>query len=95
MTKKKLIPNLPSFFAVISIKIYRYCISPLLPCSCRYAPTCSEYSIEAIQIHGFIKGSLLSIRRICRCTPLGSHGFDPVPKDINNNCNKIMCKNND
>jgi putative membrane protein insertion efficiency factor len=47
--------------------------------ACRFAPTCSEYAVEAIQIHGIFKGSFLGIKRILRCNPWGGSGFDPVP----------------
>ena len=49
------------------------------PTGCRYLPTCSEYAIEAIQSHGLARGARLSVRRILRCNPWGSHGIDPVP----------------
>ncbi len=69
------------------IKVYRYLISPLLGHSCRYLPTCSEYSIEAIRTHGLLKGLLMSFKRILTCHPIkilgGSEGFDPVKKKIN------------
>ena len=65
--------------AVVLIRGYRACISPLLPAACRYYPSCSSYAEEAIQRHGWLKGSWLSIRRVAGCHPLGSHGFDPVP----------------
>ncbi|MBN1157953.1 MAG: membrane protein insertion efficiency factor YidD [Bacteroidales bacterium] len=64
---------------IVPLKFYRYSISPLFPNSCRHTPTCSEYAIEALKVHGIIKGSLLSIWRILRCNPWGTHGFDPVP----------------
>lgn len=54
-------------------------ISPLLPNSCRFVPTCSAYAIEALKTHGPIIGLLLTIRRIVRCNPWGGSGFDPVP----------------
>lgn len=61
------------------IYFYRAAISPLLPPSCRYTPTCSQYAIEAIKKHGPIKGLLLAIWRILRCNPFGGSGYDPVP----------------
>ncbi|MDP5328159.1 MAG: membrane protein insertion efficiency factor YidD [Litorivicinaceae bacterium] len=64
---------------VAIIRLYRYFVSPLLPPSCRYIPTCSEYAIEAIQQHGVIKGCWLAARRILRCHPGCSGGYDPVP----------------
>ncbi len=61
------------------IKIYQKIISPILPSSCRYTPTCSEYGIQALRKHGLIKGGWLTIKRIASCNPWGSHGHDPVP----------------
>ena len=62
------------------IKFYRKCISPLkLPC-CRFTPTCSQYAIEAITIHGAFKGTMLAIWRVLRCNPFCKGGFDPVPE---------------
>lgn len=61
------------------IRFYQLCISPHFPAACRYTPTCSQYAIEAIRIHGAMRGSWLAIRRICRCHPWGGHGYDPVP----------------
>ena len=68
------------------IKGYRYLISPLLGNSCRYLPTCSEYSIEALKTYGFFRGCYLSLKRIFSCHPIkflgGGEGFDPVIKDM-------------
>ena len=68
------------------IKGYKYLISPLLGQSCRYLPTCSEYSIEALKEFGLIKGSFMSLKRILSCHPVkllaGSSGFDPVKKEM-------------
>ncbi len=61
------------------IRFYRRFISPALPPACRYIPSCSQYAIEAIDLHGPVKGSWLATRRICRCHPWGGHGWDPVP----------------
>ena len=66
-------------FLVALIQLYRNVISPLVPARCRYQPTCSAYAIEALQNHGPLRGSVLALRRIGRCHPLGGHGFDPVP----------------
>ena len=63
------------------IKIYKYLISPLIGPSCRYLPTCSEYSIEALKTYGFSKGLMLSFKRILSCHPWGNSGFDPVKKE--------------
>ena len=64
------------------IKTYKYIISPLFGPSCRYLPTCSEYSIEALKTYGFAKGLSLSFKRIMSCHPWGNSGFDPVKKEI-------------
>jgi putative membrane protein insertion efficiency factor len=63
----------------LPIRFYRLFISPLIPSRCRYTPTCSEYALEALHIHGPFRGLWLSIKRIGRCHPWGSHGYDPVP----------------
>ena len=68
------------------IKAYKFLISPMLGNSCRYLPTCSEYSIEALKTYGLIKGSFISFKRILSCHPIkflgGGEGFDPVKKNI-------------
>jgi putative membrane protein insertion efficiency factor len=68
------------------IKGYKYFVSPLLGESCRYLPTCSDYSIEALKTFGFFKGLFVSIKRILSCHPIkflgGSEGFDPVNKEM-------------
>ncbi|MFY7811275.1 MAG: membrane protein insertion efficiency factor YidD [Flavobacterium sp.] len=70
---------------VFLIRIYQVAISPLFPPACRFLPTCSQYSIEALQKHGLIKGSWLSIKRITCCNPYGRSGYDPVPEIKNKN----------
>ena len=64
---------------LIAIRLYQMVVSPYLPTSCRYAPTCSNYSREAVQRYGAVKGSWMGIKRLARCHPLGGKGFDPVP----------------
>ena len=64
------------------IKIYKYFLSPLTGHSCRYFPTCSDYSIEALETHGFIKGIYISLKRILSCHPWGESGHDPVNKEM-------------
>jgi putative membrane protein insertion efficiency factor len=64
---------------IVLIKIYQLIISPLFPPSCRFIPTCSHYSLEALKKFGIFKGGWLSIKRILRCHPWGGSGYDPVP----------------
>lgn len=76
------------FFSILVvglINIYRFCFSPFLPHVCRFIPTCSEYALEAIRIHGVFKGSWLSLKRVSRCHPWGKHGIDPVPPNKKEN----------
>jgi len=61
------------------IRLYQFAISPLLGVACRYEPTCSRYSYEAIETHGVRRGLALTVRRLARCRPGGGSGFDPVP----------------
>lgn len=61
------------------VKLYRLAISPWLGMNCRFQPTCSQYAIEALQLHGVLKGGWLAIKRIGRCHPWGDSGYDPVP----------------
>jgi len=65
---------------ILIIKIYKRFISPLLPSSCRFYPTCSSYALEAIERFGAFEGSILAIKRILRCHPFNPGGYDPVPK---------------
>ncbi|MDG1721966.1 MAG: membrane protein insertion efficiency factor YidD [SAR86 cluster bacterium] len=65
-------------FFIKIVKAYQYLISPLLGPSCRFTPTCSEYSLQAIEKYGPIKGSWLSIKRVSRCHPWGKSGSDPL-----------------
>ena len=64
----------------VLIRVYQLLLSPLLPPSCRYLPSCSDYAVEAIGRHGAIVGVGLAARRLARCHPWGSSGYDPVPE---------------
>ena len=67
-------------FLVFWIRAYQAGLSPLLPATCRFRPTCSEYALQAVERHGAGRGSWMAIRRIGRCHPFGGHGYDPVPE---------------
>jgi len=71
---------------LLAIHVYRFAISPILTMlftplglGCRFTPTCSRYALEAVRSHGAMRGSMLTIRRLCRCQPWGGSGHDPVP----------------
>lgn len=68
-----------TFPLVIMIKAYQLFISPFLGKNCRYEPTCSHYTLEALKVHGLLKGSWLAMKRIGSCHPWGGEGYDPVP----------------
>lgn len=78
-TMLRITGRLFSYMFIALIKFYQYAISPLKPPTCRYTPTCSVYSIEALKKHGPLKGLYLSIKRILSCNPWGGSGYDPVP----------------
>lgn len=64
---------------IMAIGLYQGVLSPYLPSGCRYLPTCSHYSQEAVQQYGTVKGIWLGLKRLARCHPWGGKGFDPVP----------------
>ena len=64
---------------VMLVRFYQIFISPLKPPTCRYSPTCSQYTLEALKKHGLLKGGKLAIKRIMSCHPFGVSGYDPVP----------------
>jgi len=76
----KTINKILSFPFVVLVKIYQYTISPLLPTSCRFSPSCSTYSVQAFYRHGPLTGFFLTLRRIIWCNPWGGFGKDPVPE---------------
>ncbi|MFZ2285787.1 MAG: membrane protein insertion efficiency factor YidD [Bacteroidales bacterium] len=71
-----------SFLLLIPVWFYRWFISPWTPASCRHVPTCSQYAIDALRMHGPFRGIVISTDRILRCRPGGTHGYDPVPRYI-------------
>ena len=74
-----------TFPLILLIRGYQLIVSPLLGSNCRFMPTCSEYAIESFKSYGLIKGFFLTIKRIGKCHPWGSHGYDPIPtKEVKN-----------
>jgi putative membrane protein insertion efficiency factor len=77
--------NLLQHLMVLGLRLYQVLVSPVLVflfgpgCGCRYTPTCSQYALEAVKIHGAFRGAWLAVRRLSRCHPWGSCGEDPVP----------------
>lgn len=76
----RILNKIIQFPFILLVKIYQWIISPLFPAVCRYTPTCSQYTIEAIEEWGVFKGMYLGVKRISSCHPWGGHGHDPVPK---------------
>lgn len=68
-----------AWVGVIPIRVYQVVLSPLLGRNCRFSPSCSTYAIESLQRFGLLKGGGLAVKRLGRCHPLGSSGYDPVP----------------
>ncbi len=75
-----------------AVRGYQLMISPLLPPSCRYLPTCSAYAIEAIERHGALRGLWLALRRLARCHPWGGSGYDPVPAPAPHSLSVSRCR---
>lgn len=65
---------------IVLVRLYQLVLSPLIPASCRFVPTCSAYMIEALKTHGLFYGGFLGMKRIISCNPWGKTGYDPVPK---------------
>lgn len=78
------------YLIILLLKGYRYFISPFLGRHCRFYPTCSSYAEQALREHGIFIGSYLTLRRILRCHPWHSGGFDPVPKKHKHECEKSI-----
>ena len=75
----KLFNRAMTLLLILPVRFYQLFISPLLPPSCRFVPSCSQYALEALRKHGPVKGLWLALRRIARCHPWGGSGYDPVP----------------
>ena len=69
----------PRTVLILFVRAYQIVVSPLLPASCRYYPSCSAYAIEALERHGALRGGWLTLRRLARCNPFRPGGYDPVP----------------
>lgn len=78
--KAEVLNKVLSYTLIAPVRFYQLAISPLLGKNCRHVPSCSQYTIEAIQEWGPVKGSWMGAKRISRCHPWGTHGYDPVPK---------------
>jgi len=74
-----MIKNIVLYPILLIIKIYQNILSPILPSTCRYSPTCSEYTKQSLIKFGLLKGGLISIKRIIKCNPWGGNGYDPIP----------------
>ena len=72
-----------AWLLILPIRAYRLILSPWLGHSCRFQPSCSAYAIEALEIHGPVRGLWLALRRLARCNPWGAFGYDPVPPATN------------
>jgi len=69
------------------LRFYKRWVSPMLPGACRFVPTCSEYAAEAVEYHGVLRGSALTLWRLLRCQPFARGGYDPVPLERHRDCN--------
>lgn len=80
MTAARLARRAAVWALALPVWLYRLLISPMMAPSCRFAPSCSQYALEALALHGPVRGLLLAARRIVRCHPWGGQGHDPVPR---------------
>lgn len=78
-TPWRFILGIPRNILVATVLLYRWGVSPMLGANCRFAPSCSAYAVEAIRMHGALRGGWMAARRVMRCHPLGGGGYDPVP----------------
>ena len=75
----KIVSSFSAYQVILLIKLYQKCVSPLLVSSCRFYPSCSNYALESYQKYGLLSGSMLTIKRLCKCHPFHSGGLDEVP----------------
>lgn len=75
-------PSPLALIAIALVQVYRHSLSAILGRHCRYQPSCSEYALDALRLHGFWAGCFMALARLCRCGPFGGHGFDPVPTTL-------------
>ncbi len=87
----KYINKLFKLLLIIPIRIYQKLLSPLLGSNCRYTPTCSHYTVDAIEEWGALKGGYMGIKRILSCNPWGGSGYDPVPKNPHKHIHDENC----
>ena len=80
-----MINKIVTFPLVLLIRGYQLIVSPILGSNCRFMPTCSEYALESLKEYGLIKGTFLTIKRIGKCHPWGSNGYDPIPTKMEKN----------
>ena len=80
-----MINKIVTFPLVLLIRGYQLIVSPILGSNCRFMPTCSEYALESLKAYGLIKGTFLTIKRIGKCHPWGSHGYAPIPTKMEKN----------
>ena len=88
----KFILKVLGWVLLLPVYFYKYAISPITPASCRHVPTCSQYALEAVKIHGPFKGFWLASKRIGKCHPWGTHGYDPVPDNERIKLKKLKLK---
>lgn len=75
------------------VRAYQLLITPILPGTCRYHPTCSQYALDSVVRFGALQGAWLTLKRILRCHPWGAHGYDPVPDELNTSDGRHLSPN--
>ena len=80
----------PARIAAGAVRVYQLVLSPLMLPRCRHLPTCSDYAMEALREHGLLRGGWLAVRRIARCHPFGTSGYDPVPARCASRCREVQ-----